>query len=316
MKQILTIAIPTYNRPEQIQKQVRLLLPQLEERIILVVYDNCSPIPVKDLFRDDELSEFNLIRNSTNIGGDANIARCFEYCTTPWLWTLSDDDLVKPDAVELVLADIAEHSDSTFINYNSLNYFKTIGFEELSHSLRNENVFGNSFAMASCLYNINKLKSYLLHYYNNLSSNLGTLILVLKYVQKHNESVCVFLVKTPIAIYNSAVGWNYGSFIKRSKQFIDAFDDKKSNLKGTLFLGCHKVNYTLIIMDRKESNMSYSQRWGALICAIRNQGILNALRYSPKLLIFTFLYLTFQHESLNWIVKIMKRVKSGVVVKY
>jgi glycosyltransferase involved in cell wall biosynthesis len=311
MEQLLTISIPTFNRPEQIQTQVRLLLPQLDERICLVVYDNCSQVLVKKLFTENELTQFTIIRNRMNVGGDANIARCFEYCLTPWLWTLSDDDFVKSDAVDIVLKEIMNNSESVFINFYSERYFITVGFEELAFEFRSEKVFGNSFAMASCVYNMSKLQDSLQDYYNNLSSNLGTIILVLKYVQKHNKVICVFTDKSPIKDYNTEVGWNYGVYIRRTKQFIEAFEGGNiRQYNRTLFLGCHKVNYLLILMNRKGSKMSYCQRWRAYWQTIQNQGFINALLYSPKIMTFTFLYLILQHRWLKWILRLNRIIKN------
>ena len=53
----LRITIPTYNRPDYIQRQIRDLLPQLQEGVSIVVYDNCSDIPVSTLFTKEELTE-------------------------------------------------------------------------------------------------------------------------------------------------------------------------------------------------------------------------------------------------------------------
>lgn len=66
---ILTIGIPTYNRPESIKKSVRALLPQLNDQVVLRVWDNCSDTPVADLFTEEEKQKFNIVRNRTNIGG-------------------------------------------------------------------------------------------------------------------------------------------------------------------------------------------------------------------------------------------------------
>lgn len=299
MDKILTIAIPTYNRPEQIQKQVRLLLPQLNERVCLIVYDNNSDTNIRELFNEDELKHFVVFRNCVNVGADANIARCFEYCETKWLWTLSDDDFVKHNAIEIILNDIDNDKDVIFFNYSNSNISKTVGFDQLSYQLRKADAFACSFSMSYCVYNIKQLKNSLLFYYNNLSSMMGTIILVLKYVEIHTNAACMFINNTPIDKINIQVGWNYGVYIKRTKLFIDAFKtDKKHNRKynKTLFLGCHNLNYLLIIMNRDSSNLCYFQRWNAFFYAIQNQGILNALYYSPKYLIYVFLKLISQYR--------------------
>jgi len=309
MNPILTIAIPTYNRPHQLQTQVRLLLPQLNIQTQLVVYDNCSEIPVNELFTEEEQSKFQIIRNRVNVGADANIARCFENCSTKWLWTLSDDDYIKTDAIKIILEDINKEEEAIFFNYYNDHYSKTIGFKELAYEFRGERFFSSSFTMSSCVYNIAKLQSSLQDYYSNLSSMMGTIILVLKYVQKHDESVCILLNTTPIEKFNTEVGWNYGDYIRRNKLFIEAFGGKNNkNFNKTLFLGCHKTNYSLIILDRKESKMAYGQRWNAYFQTIKNQGLLNALIYTPRSLLSTLRHLIFQHKWLFWIVCLKKKI--------
>jgi len=315
MESLLTIGIPTYNRPLQIQKQVRLILPQINSRVSLVVFDNCSKEMVKDRFTENELNQFTIIRNRCNIGGDANIARCFENCLTPWLWTLSDDDYIKSNGIEIVLDAIENNFESVFLNFNSDHYFKTIGFKQLATEFRSSKVFGNSFAMSSCAYNLSKLQNTLHEYYSNLSSGVGTLILVLKYVQNNDQSICEFIKETPIEDYNTEVGWNYEFFIRRSRQFIEAFDNEKNQkYNRTLFWGCFKTSYILIIMNRKESNIVYWRRWKVFELAIHNQGIFDALRFNPKLIIFTFLYLILQHRRLNWILRFIKKISGKLFI--
>lgn len=307
MNPILTIAIPTYNRPYQIQAQVRLLLPQLNGLTHLVIYDNCSEIPVKELFTEEEQSKFQIIRNRVNVGADANIARCFENCSTKWLWTLSDDDFIKAEAIEIILEEINKEDEAVFFNFYNDHYSKTIGFEDLADEFKGERFFSSSFTMSSCIYNMAKLQDSLQDYYSNLSSMMGTIILVLKYVQKHDDSICILLDTTPIDKYNTEVGWNYGDYIRKNKLFIEAFGGKNNkNFNRTLFIGCHKTNYLLIILDRKESKMNYGQRWNAFFQAIANQGLINALIYTPKLFFLTLRHLIFQHKWLFWAV-ILKR---------
>jgi glycosyltransferase involved in cell wall biosynthesis len=297
LKQILTIAIPTYNRSVQIQKQVRLLLPQLNENVCLVVYDNFSDIPTAGLFTDEELSKFHLIRNKVNVGGDANIARCFENCSTKWLWTLSDDDYIKANAVEIVFDEINKSDQTVFVNFLHYAYCETVGFEELINKFKKDSVYSGSFTMSSCVYNMAKLRYSLIDYYSNLSSMVGTIILVLKYVQRHAHASCILANTTPIDKYNTEVGWNYGDYIRRNKIFIDAFGGKNNRkLNNTLFVGCHKTSYNLIIWNPKEAKMTYAERWKAYHQTIINQGFFNALKYTPKRMIYAFLCLILKNN--------------------
>lgn len=97
-KSILTIAIPTYNRIEQLRRTLTNLIPQLDDRCYLMILDNNSDNKVENEISDltELLSKesYAVIRHRINIGADTNIFRCFELCETKWLWTLSDDDEV------------------------------------------------------------------------------------------------------------------------------------------------------------------------------------------------------------------------------
>jgi abequosyltransferase len=83
----LTIAIPTYNRSEQIKATISLLLPQLTPECFLLIIDNHSDVPVSEslaaLLATLPQSQYSIVRNRVNIGGNANIVRCFELCDTP-----------------------------------------------------------------------------------------------------------------------------------------------------------------------------------------------------------------------------------------
>jgi len=98
--------------------QLRVLLPQLADGSVeLLIIDNHSPEPVATFLEGKiELPEFvRIIRNETNIGIDRNIHHCIKHAKTQWVWTLSDNDVLKPNAVEQVFAVIRRHRNSAFI---------------------------------------------------------------------------------------------------------------------------------------------------------------------------------------------------------
>jgi glycosyltransferase involved in cell wall biosynthesis len=114
----LSIVIPTSNRPKDIVERVGELLPQLVQGVDLLIIDNCSPVVVETLISEnfpDTLGKITHIRNAVNIGGNANICRCFEVGDSDWIWLLGDDDSVKPDAIKMILAEIASHGEAISI---------------------------------------------------------------------------------------------------------------------------------------------------------------------------------------------------------
>jgi len=194
----LTIAIPTYNRNDILLKNIKLLLPQLNNQCKLIIIDNCSDFPVKETLKDI-LSDFKNIeikRNSINIGGNANIMRCFEYCETPYLWILGDDDPVKEDAIRIIFNNLEKRPDCTFFNFNTLiendiirdkTYF-TKGVYEFVKGIDS---FGRLLLISSNIYKVTEeLKKSVIAgnlYQYSSAAHIVTLLLSLG-----NNSICCF----------------------------------------------------------------------------------------------------------------------------
>lgn len=213
----LTIAIPTYNRPEQIQKQVRRILPQLSSAIILNIYDNHSQKPVVDLFTEEEKKHFTIIRNPVNIGGDANIARCFEYCTTKWLWILSDDDPILDNIIEtVVIKTIRQYPNACFINFTYEKDYISYGLKNFLSNIKGCDIW-QLFAISLCLYNVSLLKNHYQYLFKNISLMIAQLILVLKFLQE-NKHAMVIRKKCIIAEDNNTAGitWSRVDFCIRA----------------------------------------------------------------------------------------------------
>ena len=104
----LQIAIPTYDRAASLEIALRDLIPQLANRPVrILVVDNCSPGDLEGEMRmrlsDLDLKCLFFHRNAVNIGLYANILRCFELSEDPYLWIVSDDDRIRPDAVANII---------------------------------------------------------------------------------------------------------------------------------------------------------------------------------------------------------------------
>ena len=65
----LTIAIPTYNRNEILYKKIEKLLPQITDECRVVIFDNCSDVPVKDtienLMENFSYIDLRIVRNQS-----------------------------------------------------------------------------------------------------------------------------------------------------------------------------------------------------------------------------------------------------------
>jgi glycosyltransferase involved in cell wall biosynthesis len=119
---VLTIAVPTYNRASCLRELLSGLADQLknESRVELIISDNASPDEtpaVVEGFVAHGL-EVRYIRNTENIGPDANFLQCFEQARGKYVWLFSDDDLIIPGGVSKIVR-YCEGADYDLISLNN-----------------------------------------------------------------------------------------------------------------------------------------------------------------------------------------------------
>lgn len=166
---ILTIAIPTYNRIEALKKTLYQLIPQLDSTCFLLILDNHSDKIVSDeieaIIGNLPKESYSIIRNRVNVGGDPNIFRCFEFCETQWLWTLSDDDEILPNALEVIKQTINEYNDALFVNFYSAHELhpirkQTEKFYGTNGLIESVDSFGAAIFISTNLYNMSQIHSF------------------------------------------------------------------------------------------------------------------------------------------------------------
>ena len=105
---LLTIAVPTYNRANCLRELLSRLADQLknEPRVELIISDNASPDETPAVVADFVAHGLKVryIRNSENIGPDANFLQCFEQASGKYVWLFSDDDLIVPGGVSKIVS--------------------------------------------------------------------------------------------------------------------------------------------------------------------------------------------------------------------
>jgi glycosyltransferase involved in cell wall biosynthesis len=196
---MLTISIPTFDRPEQLRNIVTRLLPQLDESCELRIYDNCSAMPVDNVLADvlkpaSSASRIKVIRNPVNVGLCGNILRCMEDCPSKWLVTCGDDDPPRPDFVARAKRAIAKYPESIFISFGFLaqkrsNDFTTNG---LSEFVRGNWIFGDVLSISSGAFRMDLLKSYMATGYM-YTYTLGPHIAIVLTALQRSGGQCAFV---------------------------------------------------------------------------------------------------------------------------
>lgn len=191
----LTIAIPTYNRIVYLKKHIKTLLPQLSAECCLLIIDNHSDSDVAQSLCST-LQEYpdvdvRLVRNAVNIGGNANILRCFELCETDWLWVLGDDDLVSPKAVTVALRAIEQYPENILLNFCGLGMrrvqaVETVGVGEF---VRSWDSFSNILFISVNIYHAKSVKRRLSYGHHFAYTCAPHLAMVLQALQPTGKAV-------------------------------------------------------------------------------------------------------------------------------
>jgi abequosyltransferase len=125
MNKLLTIAIPTYNRADLLDKQLEWLSQAIkgyESECEIIVSDNCSPDHTQEIIKKWQLvlkdTKFHVNKNSENIGVMRNIAYCLNAATSRYVWTVSDDDRIADQTVSYILDTLKQDPDLTLLILN------------------------------------------------------------------------------------------------------------------------------------------------------------------------------------------------------
>lgn len=103
MKPLLSIAVPTYNRATQLRYGLEIFISQIDPEYLhlveIVVVDDCSTDETYEVMSEisGNYAFISYIRNSSNIGLEANLINCTKKCTGRYLWIFGDDDFLEFD---------------------------------------------------------------------------------------------------------------------------------------------------------------------------------------------------------------------------
>ena len=263
----LTVAIPTYNRNGILRESLEHLLPQLSGECRLLIVDNHSDVPLEESLRD-VLSrhpglDCKIIRNRVNIGGAANILRCFELCETEWMWLLGDDDHPSPDAVSTILGDLDSSPDCCYFNYASPKFSrpsrKTVtGIRQFVHALDS---WSNLLYMSVGAYHVPTVRPQLRfghHFAYSLSPHVAILLASLG-----EQAVCCFSDKCIIQ-YAAPAEWAVVNALLGKMTLLDLpmDEDVRWELAQKLREKPSLEATALILVTSARKQRSWRENWG------------------------------------------------------
>ncbi len=104
----LSICIATYNRAGYIGDTLESIIPQLADGVELLVVDGASPDKTAEVVREYQATcpRLRYVRLPVKGGVDQDYDRAVELAEGEYCWLFTDDDLLKPGAVQAVLKEI------------------------------------------------------------------------------------------------------------------------------------------------------------------------------------------------------------------
>jgi abequosyltransferase len=118
MNKLLTIAIPTYNRAELLNKQLAWLAKSIkgyESECEIIVSDNCSEDHTQEIVKKWQsflpTTTFHINKNSENVGVMKNINYCIKAATSKYVWTISDDDIIADKTISYIINTLKKEPD-------------------------------------------------------------------------------------------------------------------------------------------------------------------------------------------------------------
>lgn len=114
-RKLLTIAVPTYNRCDELKLLLHTLGEELvgnEQLIELVISDNASTDGTDDAVQQFKKTfpSVRTIRHEINVGMDENFCSCLELATGCYYWMLGDDDLPKKGVIRRIVQLLLDES--------------------------------------------------------------------------------------------------------------------------------------------------------------------------------------------------------------
>ncbi len=133
---ILSICIPTYNRPEQLPNclhSIYLAKKNSNLNFEVCVSDNGSNYDVAKVIKiyENKLN-IRLNKNEVNLGYASNLLKVISFAKGEYVWAIGDDDLLVPDSLKKIEKLFADNKEVDFFYINSylLDYSHLDKFEK------------------------------------------------------------------------------------------------------------------------------------------------------------------------------------------
>ncbi|YAF93967.1 MAG: glycosyltransferase family 2 protein [Nodularia sp. CChRGM 3473] len=108
---LVSIVIPTYNRPEYLRQAIASAVQQTYQNIEIIISDNCSPENPQAIVESFQDPRIRFWRQQQNIGMIANQMHAFKMARGKYVASLHDDDMWNEDFLAKLIPPLEANSD-------------------------------------------------------------------------------------------------------------------------------------------------------------------------------------------------------------
>lgn len=134
---LISVVIPTYNRPTRLRRAVETVLAQTYDEVELLVVDDHSEMPARETLSDvsfDEIARVEHVRHETNRGANAARNTGIEAANGKFVAFLDDDDLWEPEKLERQMSVFSKSGPDVGLVYTGRRYVDAEGNELLTET--------------------------------------------------------------------------------------------------------------------------------------------------------------------------------------
>jgi glycosyltransferase involved in cell wall biosynthesis len=139
---LVSVGIPTYNRPEGLRHTLECITGQTYRNLEIIVSNNCSPNPAVDEVVESFISDSRIkyFKQAENLGPGFNFRFVLEKSSGEYFMWLGDDDWIDSSYISECVRELIEHSDYSLVSGKPLFYVnRKFSHEDISLNLMSEN---------------------------------------------------------------------------------------------------------------------------------------------------------------------------------
>ena len=140
---ILSICIPTYNRPDDLKNCLNSIASQnLKKNLEVCISDNCSKYRINKIIKKFK-NKINIKykKNKKNLGFAMNVLKVSLMARGKFIWFLGDDDLIAPNSIKYLI-NLLKKKENKSIDFFFINsfYLDKSYLEKFKHPFNTSNL--------------------------------------------------------------------------------------------------------------------------------------------------------------------------------